>query len=581
MEIFRIGFGPNGALYGSSILPAHLIQVDFATHKVNDLGLLGGGELYSLFAHGSRIAMGAYAGLSPLMSFDPEQPFHPAPNGNPSFANFSGSDEHWRPQAMLEGPDGLIYVGGTAGYGQLEGPLVAWDGKSAQATAYGNLIHNQSVVSLAVWQHQIVGGTTTGGWWEYSDREGCVRVFLGRSSAQIALEIVPVPGASLVTDLIASRSGLVYGIAVENNTSTLFAIDPKRHAVVSRQVLPFRSVPYNGVAADSHGAIWGLGDSGIFRIEDRSHQAALVAKSPVPITAGLAMRGRKLYFFSGSEVYCYDGVTNVRISPQVPAAVTLILAACGAACAQQNILWVLPNFSDRLQVQISNPGSGAVHTLAVIGVASARAIAPGFPGTLAIVADQSGRTRHLPSQVDAGDEKQQEGAFVIPVNLAPRSQQTLEIYYSNTLKEQLPWPKRVDATHSYGYNRATAAIESELIGYRTYGGFYLDVQAHGKGQSGLFNSLIGYTGISSPAAEGEDVLHIGDTLGLGGIFLRDGGSVYRPPLNTPDYALHPAKRRARLSCACRGPVARSRGGRLAALENSWRRSGAARSVRDA
>ena len=95
-----------------------------------------------------------------------------------------------------------------------------------------------------------------------------------------------------MTDLIASRSGLVYGIAVENNTSTLFAIDPKRHAVVSRQVLTFCSVPYNGVAADSHGAIWGLGDSGIFRIEDRSHQAALVASplcpSPPALLCGVA-----------------------------------------------------------------------------------------------------------------------------------------------------------------------------------------------------------------------------------------------------------------------------------------------------
>jgi streptogramin lyase len=312
LEIFRIGFGPNGSLYGSSILPAHLVQVDFATHKVINLGLLGGGELYSLLAHGSRIAMGAYAGLSPLMSYDPAQPFHPAPNGNPSFANFSGSDEHWRPQAMIEGPDGLIYVGGTAGYGQLEGPLVAWDGKSAQATAYGNLIPNQSVVSLAVWQRQIVGGTTTegGGGSHPTEKDACV-FFWDAAAHKLLWKIVPVSGASLVTDLIASRSGLVYGIAVENSTSTLFVIDPKRHAVVSTQVLPFQSVPYNGVAVDSHGTIWGLGGSGIFRIEDRSHRAALVARSPVPISAGLAMRGRKFYFVSGSEVYCYDGVTNV------------------------------------------------------------------------------------------------------------------------------------------------------------------------------------------------------------------------------------------------------------------------------
>jgi hypothetical protein len=192
-------------------------------------------------------------------------------------------------------------------------------------------------------------------------------------------------------------------------------------------------------------------------------------------------------------------------------------------------------------VRVSNPGSTPLHTLAVLDVVSARVMALGFPGTLAIVTNQSGRTRYLPSQVDAGDSEEPSGAFVFPVNLAPRSQQTVEIYYSNTLKDSLPWPKHVDATHAYGYNRTTAAIESELIGYRTYGGFYLDVQAHEKGQFGLFNSLIGYTSISSPAVEGEDVLHVGDTLGLGGIFLRSGATVYRPPVNTPDYAHQSAK----------------------------------------
>jgi hypothetical protein len=327
LEIFRIGFGPKGTLYGSSILPAHLVRVDFATHKVSNVGLLGGGELYSLLAHDGRIAMGAYAGLSPLMSYDPAQPFHPAANGNPSFANFEGSDEHWRPQAMIEGPDGLLYVGGTAGYGQLEGPIVAWDGRSAQATAYGNLIHNQSVVSLAVWERQIVGGTTTegGGGSHPTEKDACV-FFWDTVTHKLLWKIVPVPGASLVTDLIASRSGLVYGIAGQASTTspggmvygvagqastnTLFAIDLKRHKVISTQVLPFHSVPYNGVVLDAGGTIWGLGDTGIFRIDDRSHRAVLAAQSPVPVTAGLALLGHKLYFVSESEVYRYDGVSD-------------------------------------------------------------------------------------------------------------------------------------------------------------------------------------------------------------------------------------------------------------------------------
>lgn len=209
---------------------------------------------------------------------------------------------------------------------------------------------------------------------------------------------------------------------------------------------------------------------------------------------------------------------------------------CAVVSAQSSAFWSLPNFSNRLVVQVSNPGDTPLHTLAVVNIAKARRIAPGFPGTLAIVAEQAGRTRYLPSQVDVGSEGESGGAFVFPIDLAPHQQQKLEIYYSSTLHEVLPWPKLVHATHSFGYNHATAAIESDLIGYRTYGGFFFDVQAHEKNEHGLFNSLIGFTSIAKPPVEGQDVIHLGDTLGLGGIFLRAGNTVYRPPFNTPDYA---------------------------------------------
>ncbi len=228
---------------------------------------------------------------------------------------------------------------------------------------------------------------------------------------------------------------------------------------------------------------------------------------------------------------------------------SLVLLVAVAACsarAQQSAGelsggWRLPNFSDLLQVTVSNSTSERMDALATLDIDAVRKVAPGFPGTLAIVVEQKKGVRFLPSQVDAGTSGSGDGAFVFAVKLAPRERERLSIYYSETLQVSLPWPKRVHATHSYGYNRATAAIESELIGYRTYGGFLLDVQAHRKSELGLFNSLIGYSRISVPSSVGEDVLHVGDTLGLGGIFLRADGQVFRPPFNTPDYVHRPAK----------------------------------------
>jgi hypothetical protein len=306
LQLFRISFGPNGALYGSAILPAHFVRVDIARHGIEDIGQLGGGELYSLMPHRGRLLLGAYAGLAPLMSYDPAKPFHPGTTGNPSFADFTDADDHWRPQAMIEGPDHKVYVGGTAGYGQLEGPLVAWDGMSPKANAYGNLVHNQSVVSLAVWRNGVVGGTTIEGGGGSHPTETAAHVFLWDPATHAkSWDIAPVAGASTITDLITGSGGLVYGVAVAHGVHTLFTLDPQRRAVIATQTLPFHNVVYNSVAMTDRGEVVGLAEEGIFRIDDTTHHASLVARSPVPITGGIALDGDALYFLSNSDVYRY------------------------------------------------------------------------------------------------------------------------------------------------------------------------------------------------------------------------------------------------------------------------------------
>ena len=56
------------------------------------------------------------------------------------------------------------------------------------------------------------------------------------------------------------------------------------------------------------------------------------------------------------------------------------------------------------------------------------------------------------------------------------------MYYSTKLTDAVSYPKQVQAKHTYGYNREVAALESELIGYRTYGGFFLDFMGRSAGR---------------------------------------------------------------------------------------------------
>jgi hypothetical protein len=221
------------------------------------------------------------------------------------------------------------------------------------------------------------------------------------------------------------------------------------------------------------------------------------------------------------------------------------VSVLAAATASTENEWLLPNFASRLTVEVSNLSRVAVKGLATVPVAKARALAPNFPGRIAfaIVINKAGSTHQATIVASQADDLDGDGVpdqFEFPVSLASGEHRRVDIYYSTTLDDSISWPKQVQAKHRYGYNRQTATLESELIGYRTYGGFFLDVQAREAGNRGLYNDLAAYVPPRLNFQKGRDVLHIGDTLGLGGIFLRRENRVYQPPMNIPDYAHKPS-----------------------------------------
>ena len=314
LQIFRVGFGPDGQLYGSSILPIHFLQIDVASKEIKQIGDLGGGEIYSFLSHDGKLLMGAYSGLAPLMTYAPGAAFKPALDGNPVLVDYTGSDHAWRPQAMITGPDGNVYIGGTAGYGKLEAPLLSWTGKPGFVTAIGGLASDQSPSSLAQWENSVIVGTTALGGGGSHPAATDAHVFAWDvSRKQKTVETVPVAGAKTVTDLITARSGLVYGIAVSGMEHTLFAFDPRSGRVVSRKPTPFRNVVYNGIGVASNGMIIGLAEDGIFTIDEEKSEVKLIAEAPMKITGGFALRDDAVYFLSNAKVYRYQlGVTNAH-----------------------------------------------------------------------------------------------------------------------------------------------------------------------------------------------------------------------------------------------------------------------------
>lgn len=217
----------------------------------------------------------------------------------------------------------------------------------------------------------------------------------------------------------------------------------------------------------------------------------------------------------------------------------ILLAALPFSSTAADTEWLLPNFVSRLSVEVKNPGNSPLQALATLPIVKAQVVAPDFPGRLALAVLVDSSTI-VASQSDDLDGDGTPDQFEFPVDLPPHAQCRIDIYYSTTLEDSFPWPKRVSAKHSYGYNREVAALESESAGYRTYGGFFLDFHGRKAGAFGLWNDVAAYVPIQRDLGTGRDVLHIGTTLGLGGVFLRRDGKIYQAPANMPTYAHKPS-----------------------------------------
>jgi streptogramin lyase len=314
LRLFRLGFGPDGTLYGSAMLPIHFVKIDPNRHQITRVAELGGGEVYSFLNYDNRLLIGTYSGLSPLMSYDPGLPLHPAVGtGNPLFIDFKGSDSAWRPQAMIQGPDAKVYIGAVAGYGQLEGPLVEWDPNGNSVQQISGIVRDQSIVSLTAWRSFIIGGTTINGGGGSHPTQKEAKLFVwNTTNRKLEFDIVPVPEAKNITDLIAAPNGKIYGIA----DGTMFVFDPGIRQITKTQKLSFsvansnsiaigKGALYNCIGIGKDGNLWGLAEEGIFTIDLKTDTPSLVTQSPKKITGGFDIKDGAIYFVSDSEAYRY------------------------------------------------------------------------------------------------------------------------------------------------------------------------------------------------------------------------------------------------------------------------------------
>ena len=167
-DICGLHRGPDGRIYGATIISMHIFRFDPVSRDLEDLGKVGwgGGEVYDVIACGGKVYMGSYGG-GYFAAYDPDKPWNPRPGdggehpeANPRNFGPLGPEMN-RPFEYTVGPDGRIYIACRANYHVPGGGLARFDPETEEKKVFRD--EDQSVQSVASDETWVYGGTSIRG----------------------------------------------------------------------------------------------------------------------------------------------------------------------------------------------------------------------------------------------------------------------------------------------------------------------------------------------------------------------------------------------------------------------------------
>jgi len=310
-SISTIAPGPDGKIYGSTSHPMHFFAYDPSPRVLNDFGpvkKIGGGNICAMASQGQYLVGPSYSsGYFHL--FDTTRPFDQQSETSPNpriIAQFEG--DVTRPRTCLAHPDGEhVLMAGFMGYGMTGGGIGIVNLKTGEKTllTHEQVIPFHSTHTLkALPNGDLVGGTSvlTPGGGHAREKEGVLYI-MDWKTKKVIFRTVPVPGAEEVYSLEVGPDGLVYGIA---SGSRFFVFDPgKRSIEHSEDLSSYGSLVRPSLAAGPGGTVYVVLSASILQIKGKNFVVEKIAESPVPITAGLAVKDGWLYFASNAHLWRY------------------------------------------------------------------------------------------------------------------------------------------------------------------------------------------------------------------------------------------------------------------------------------
>ena len=309
-DIFCLHGGPDGLVYGSSVLPEHFFRYDPASGKMADLGVCSEavGEAYSMANLDGRIYISSYPGAR-VSEYDPSQAYDygSGPDSNPRELGRI-DDISYRPRSTLAGPAGKVWLASIPDYGLWGGPLSWYDPATGEKKAYYRIFGDGSCYTLAWLRKQeliAVGTAIQGGSGTQPKIQRAVLFLFDYTTEEKVWEGSTEGRVTAFTALITAPDGRLFGILRGDEGEKIFVFDPDTRQFSHTVLSPEGGTVDNGLQTGPDGLIYGLTRLCVYRVDPTTLSVEEVVSFDEPLrghaAAGPIIDG-EIYFASGHRL---------------------------------------------------------------------------------------------------------------------------------------------------------------------------------------------------------------------------------------------------------------------------------------
>ncbi|MBN1293588.1 MAG: hypothetical protein JXB48_17240 [Candidatus Latescibacteria bacterium] len=306
-DIFCFHKGPDGNIYGSSILPLHLFRYSPSTGDMTDMGecSAAAGEAYSMATLDGSIYISSYPGAR-VSVYDPARPYSYGTGEENNPRELDRIDDiSYRPRSTLAGPLGRVWLASVPDYGLWGGPLSCYDPQTGEKKAYYRIAGDGSCYTMAYLEKQkliAVGTSIYGGSGTKPKVDQAVLFLWDYEAEEKVWEGTLDRPVSTFNALCTGRDGRLYGTATGDNGPVIFVFDPDSRSFVSFVELPQGHPLDLSLQNGPDGALYGFTSSCFYRLDPRKLTIKEIVFQEESFDIAGPIVGKDVYFGKGHRL---------------------------------------------------------------------------------------------------------------------------------------------------------------------------------------------------------------------------------------------------------------------------------------